>query len=333
MLKYNKATENIFAEVWSNEMIYQFSLFAEEMLMQQALPVTSSFVGCIQDMRINDEPVSFERLSSVFGSVNLKECPGWTWTSHCIIIIKQALGPHPQPVSHVQSVTKTENVFVICKNVYNMRSVFHCVRVWMWECKIELWAAAYSFMVNVVLKYLYLFCNKKNHVIFYQFMNAYSNSCFKLWCVGPLILCQQSNATEYACDWSGLHFKEIDAFSDGASMEFNISLCLFCFLKSLWIIMFTPRVLTSVTFQGLPSYFMFTFTSMPHRNLYFNWFNRNAVFTLAMSSYVFFSHIVFLLFWIYFLFCIPFACKSIDCVALMPENSMYWILWSNCLQV
>lgn len=59
-------------------------------------------------------------------------------------------------------------------------------------------------------------------------MNAYSNSCFKVWCVGPLILCQQSTATEYACDWSGLHFKEtIDAFSDGASMEFNISLCLF----------------------------------------------------------------------------------------------------------
>lgn len=28
MLKYNNATENIFAEVWSNEMIYQFSLFS-----------------------------------------------------------------------------------------------------------------------------------------------------------------------------------------------------------------------------------------------------------------------------------------------------------------
>uniref|UniRef100_A0A665UIN3 Laminin subunit alpha 3 n=1 Tax=Echeneis naucrates TaxID=173247 RepID=A0A665UIN3_ECHNA len=40
------------------------------------LPVTSSFVGCIQDMRINDDTVSFERLSSVFGPVNLKECPG-----------------------------------------------------------------------------------------------------------------------------------------------------------------------------------------------------------------------------------------------------------------
>ncbi|KAG7214821.1 hypothetical protein INR49_010713 [Caranx melampygus] len=53
-----------------------FHKISEEMLMQQALPVTSSFVGCIQDMRINDEPVSFERLSSVFGPVNLKECPG-----------------------------------------------------------------------------------------------------------------------------------------------------------------------------------------------------------------------------------------------------------------
>ncbi|XP_018532087.1 laminin subunit alpha-3 isoform X2 [Lates calcarifer] len=47
-----------------------------EMSMQQTLPVTSSFVGCIQDMRINDDSVSFERLSAVFGPVNLKECPG-----------------------------------------------------------------------------------------------------------------------------------------------------------------------------------------------------------------------------------------------------------------
>ncbi|XP_019117800.1 laminin subunit alpha-3 isoform X2 [Larimichthys crocea] len=47
-----------------------------EMSMQQMIPVTSSFVGCIQDMRINSEPVSFDRLSGVFGPVNLKECPG-----------------------------------------------------------------------------------------------------------------------------------------------------------------------------------------------------------------------------------------------------------------
>ncbi|XP_041847231.1 laminin subunit alpha-3-like [Melanotaenia boesemani] len=45
-------------------------------LMQQLLPVTSSFVGCIQDMKINDDSVSFNRLSGVFGPVNLKECPG-----------------------------------------------------------------------------------------------------------------------------------------------------------------------------------------------------------------------------------------------------------------
>ncbi|XP_056277207.1 laminin subunit alpha-3-like isoform X2 [Pseudoliparis swirei] len=47
-----------------------------EMAMQQALPVTSSFVGCIQDMRINGDSVSFDRPSGVFGPVNLKECPG-----------------------------------------------------------------------------------------------------------------------------------------------------------------------------------------------------------------------------------------------------------------
>ncbi|XP_073347774.1 laminin subunit alpha-3-like [Pagrus major] len=47
-----------------------------EMLMQQMLPVTSSFVGCIQDLRINSDPISFDRLSAVFGPVNLRECPG-----------------------------------------------------------------------------------------------------------------------------------------------------------------------------------------------------------------------------------------------------------------
>ncbi|XP_062260014.1 laminin subunit alpha-3-like [Platichthys flesus] len=43
---------------------------------QQTPPLTSSFVGCIQDMRINEDPVSFERLPAAFGPVNLKECPG-----------------------------------------------------------------------------------------------------------------------------------------------------------------------------------------------------------------------------------------------------------------
>ncbi|XP_029970345.1 laminin subunit alpha-3-like [Salarias fasciatus] len=47
-----------------------------ETLMQRVLPVTSSFVGCIQDMKLNGEPVTFDRPSGVFGGVNLKECPG-----------------------------------------------------------------------------------------------------------------------------------------------------------------------------------------------------------------------------------------------------------------
>ncbi|XP_060900726.1 laminin subunit alpha-3-like isoform X1 [Labrus mixtus] len=47
-----------------------------EMSVHQTLPVTSSFVGCIQDLRINSQPVSLDRLSGVFGPVNLKECPG-----------------------------------------------------------------------------------------------------------------------------------------------------------------------------------------------------------------------------------------------------------------
>ncbi|KAM8839447.1 laminin subunit alpha-3-like isoform 1-T1 [Synchiropus picturatus] len=41
-----------------------------------APPVTASFVGCIQDMRINGEAVAFDRLASVFGPLNLRECPG-----------------------------------------------------------------------------------------------------------------------------------------------------------------------------------------------------------------------------------------------------------------
>lgn len=51
-------------------------LCAAEVSMQQKLPVTSSFVGCIQDMRINGDSVSFDRPPGVFGPVNLKECPG-----------------------------------------------------------------------------------------------------------------------------------------------------------------------------------------------------------------------------------------------------------------
>ncbi|XP_068196189.1 laminin subunit alpha-3-like isoform X2 [Antennarius striatus] len=47
-----------------------------DLTAHQRLPVTSSFVGCIRDMRINGKPVSFDRLSSVFGPVNLRECPG-----------------------------------------------------------------------------------------------------------------------------------------------------------------------------------------------------------------------------------------------------------------
>ncbi|KAM9323132.1 laminin subunit alpha-3-like [Pholidichthys leucotaenia] len=47
-----------------------------EKSVQQTLPVTSSFVGCIQDMRLNGDSVSFDRPSGVFGPVNLKECPG-----------------------------------------------------------------------------------------------------------------------------------------------------------------------------------------------------------------------------------------------------------------
>lgn len=40
-----------------------------------ALPIRTSFTGCIQNMQINGDLVAFERLPKVFGSVNLRECP------------------------------------------------------------------------------------------------------------------------------------------------------------------------------------------------------------------------------------------------------------------
>ncbi|XP_019900931.2 laminin subunit alpha-3 isoform X2 [Esox lucius] len=46
-----------------------------ETSMHPSLPVTESFKGCIQNMKINEEAISFEKLSSVFGPVNLRECP------------------------------------------------------------------------------------------------------------------------------------------------------------------------------------------------------------------------------------------------------------------
>ncbi|XP_046883214.1 laminin subunit alpha-3-like isoform X2 [Hypomesus transpacificus] len=46
-----------------------------EVSRHPSLPITSSFLGCIQNMQINENLVSFEKLSGVFGSVNTRECP------------------------------------------------------------------------------------------------------------------------------------------------------------------------------------------------------------------------------------------------------------------
>uniref|UniRef100_A0A667Z8V5 Si:ch211-241e1.3 n=1 Tax=Myripristis murdjan TaxID=586833 RepID=A0A667Z8V5_9TELE len=61
-------------ELWISQ-IHYMSLSAAERSMHQMLPVTSSFVGCLQNIWINNSPVSLERLSRVFGPVNLRECP------------------------------------------------------------------------------------------------------------------------------------------------------------------------------------------------------------------------------------------------------------------
>ncbi|XP_077580678.1 laminin subunit alpha-3-like [Stigmatopora nigra] len=47
-----------------------------EITLMQSPPVTSSFVGCIRDLKVNGESVVFTRLPSIVGAVNLKECPG-----------------------------------------------------------------------------------------------------------------------------------------------------------------------------------------------------------------------------------------------------------------
>ncbi|XP_028831523.1 laminin subunit alpha-3-like [Denticeps clupeoides] len=44
-------------------------------LQPTALPVRTSFTGCIQNMQVNGELVAFEKLQTVFGPVNLRECP------------------------------------------------------------------------------------------------------------------------------------------------------------------------------------------------------------------------------------------------------------------
>ncbi|XP_057713314.1 laminin subunit alpha-3-like isoform X2 [Corythoichthys intestinalis] len=48
----------------------------EEIASRQTPPIMSSFVGCIQDLKVNGESVVFTRLPSVVGAVNLKDCPG-----------------------------------------------------------------------------------------------------------------------------------------------------------------------------------------------------------------------------------------------------------------
>ncbi|KAI4905523.1 hypothetical protein NFI96_000700 [Prochilodus magdalenae] len=40
-----------------------------------SLPVTESYVGCLQNILINENVVVFQKLSGVFGAVNLRECP------------------------------------------------------------------------------------------------------------------------------------------------------------------------------------------------------------------------------------------------------------------
>ena len=72
-----------------------------------------------------------------------------------------------------------------------------------------------------------------------MYQNVYSARCFTVRRVGPFIFCRQSNATEYACDWSGLPCerrstlrKQMTPFVNGAfNGDQHYKLIMFVFLS------------------------------------------------------------------------------------------------------
>ena len=118
---------------WNKKTTDQFTTCAfssAETSMKETLPVTSSFVGCIQEMKINEDSISFDRSSGVFGPVNLKECPGWADTSHCIIL-EQPLGPCPPPAMCNQLSRQRMCLFVRMCILRVSLWVCACLCVWM----------------------------------------------------------------------------------------------------------------------------------------------------------------------------------------------------------
>lgn len=95
--------------------------FSTGTLTQNALSVTSSFMGCIQDMTINDKLISFSRLSAVFGPVNLKECPGWAMRTSS----EQTWGPClPPPMCNL---LPWQRMFLSeCESDFGLKCVNEC---------------------------------------------------------------------------------------------------------------------------------------------------------------------------------------------------------------
>lgn len=146
--------------------------FSTGTLTQTALPVTSSFMGCIQDMTINDELISFSRLSAVFGPVNLKECPGWATLPSS----EQTLGPClPPPMCNL---LPWQRMFLWVW----IRFRFECANV----CESR--ETSSSRLLLSLKHFFYLLCNK----IMTHFRNPFSVRCINL-------LTQQPNATERVC--------------------------------------------------------------------------------------------------------------------------------------
>ena len=192
------------------------------------------------------------------------------------------LGTTWSTVNHVQSVTKTENVFV-CKNVHIMRSV--CQWVWTWVCVcVCVWnkdtSSSWQFHSNCLfIRHFCIYSVTPNHeFISSQFV------CFTVW----FILCRQSNASD-GSERATQHFKKK---TTNYAFWCFIRLCFFFF-------MFDSNVYTLL---------QIIFTQLRD--------NSHVEFCILTGS-VFTQFVPILLpFWIHFPFCIPSACMTMFCAAV-----------------
>lgn len=156
------------------------------------------------------------------------------------------------------------------------------VGVWKAVCKIEIWTAAYRFIIFAARLYIRVFILLSNRVSGHQFTDTSSNRSVIFWCVGPVIFCQYSKATDYACDWSGLQYEQASTLRkqmlslwwcfNGINIISWFFVCLLDSKAFTRIITFTPTVLS---LEHLKVVWLFcSHIHMPtSRILDLNWFN------------------------------------------------------------